>query len=131
MARDRDPRDTKVGKRIRFYRLKAGFSQEKVADELGLSFQQVQKYEKGTNRIAPSRLLTLAKLFKVEVNVFFGNDIPGGNSNNFDVSSMDTPRRLQIVTLLIKKNDERIEDIIIDLLKHHQPLARRLRNSVP
>ena len=52
-----DPRDVEVGKRVRFFRMKAGLSQETVGDALGLTFQQIQKYEKGSNRIAPSRLL--------------------------------------------------------------------------
>ena len=131
MGRAKDPRDAQVGKRIKFFRLQAGLSQTVVGDALGITFQQIQKYELGSNRVGPSRLLTMAKLFKVEVGEFFGNDKPGGDANSFDVAVMNTPRRLQIVKLLVKRNDERIEDIIIDMLKHHVTLAKRARNHVP
>lgn len=124
MPKERDPRDVRIGQRIKFYRLKAKLSQEKVGDELGLTFQQIQKYEKGTNRISGARLMTLAALFKVKVTDFFGNDHGGGSGNSFDVSKMDTPRRMQIVELLLKRNDERIEDVVIDLLKTHRPWNR-------
>lgn len=52
--------DRQVGERIRAARLFAGLSQEKLAAALGLTFQQVQKYEKGVNRVGPSRLITIA-----------------------------------------------------------------------
>ncbi len=124
MPKERDPRDVRIGQRIKFYRLKAKLSQEKVGEALGLTFQQIQKYEKGTNRVSGGRLMTLATLFKVKVTDFFGNDPSGGNGNSFDVSKMDTPRRMQIVELLLKRNDERIEDVVIDLLKTHRPWNR-------
>jgi len=111
-----DPRDVEVGKRVRFFRMKAGLSQETVGDALGLTFQQIQKYEKGSNRIAPSRLLGMAKLFKVSVSSFFGGDGRGG-SNDFDVALMDTRTRMRIVSLLIEINDEKVEARICDLLE--------------
>lgn len=122
--RQKDPRDAQVGKRVRFFRLKAGLSQEKVAHALGMSFQQIQKYENGINRIAPSRLLTMAKLFKIDVAEFFGDDGRGGNSN-FDVASMGTRRRMRIVELLLQKDNDRIEEVIISMLETHNPLRRR------
>jgi transcriptional regulator with XRE-family HTH domain len=57
-----DPVDIAVGGRLRMARLEARISQSAVAVALGVTFQQVQKYEKGTNRIAPSRLVVAAKL---------------------------------------------------------------------
>lgn len=115
MAKVPDPRDVEVGKRVRFYRMKAGLSQEAVGNALDLTFQQIQKYEKGTNRIAPSRLLGMAKLFKVPVSSFFGSD--GRGSGDFDVSLMNTRSRMRIVSLLIEINDERVEARICDLLE--------------
>jgi transcriptional regulator with XRE-family HTH domain len=52
-------------------RMLLGFSQEKLGEALGLTFQQVQKYEKGTNRIGASRLQQIAQFLKVEVGFFF------------------------------------------------------------
>ena len=116
--------DIQIGKRVRFYRLKANLSQTDLANEFGISFQQVQKYEKGTNRIASSRLMTMAKLLKVDVMDLLGKD-NHSTGNSFDVGLMDTPKRQRIVELLLKRNDERIEDIIIDLLKTHRPWNHR------
>ena len=66
-----DPTDKHVGSRVRMRRLMLGMSQQKLGDALGLTFQQVQKYEKGTNRIAASRLQHLAQLLQVPVPFFF------------------------------------------------------------
>lgn len=59
------PEDVAVGKRIRAFRLARGLSQEKLGEALGLTFQQVQKYEKGTNRIGASRLIDIAETLNV------------------------------------------------------------------
>ena len=63
--------DQHVGARVRAARLEAGKSQTDVAESLGLTFQQVQKYEKGTNRISPGTLLELSRLFDTPVQFFF------------------------------------------------------------
>ena len=67
--------DTSVGKRIRLRRTTLGLSQEKLAEALGLTFQQVQKYEKGANRVGASRLFDLARVLQVPVEYFF-EDLP-------------------------------------------------------
>jgi transcriptional regulator with XRE-family HTH domain len=66
-----NPIDKHVGSRVRMRRMTVGLSQEKVAHALGLTFQQVQKYEKGTNRISSSRLHQLARILEVPVPFFF------------------------------------------------------------
>ncbi|MEI3854809.1 MULTISPECIES: helix-turn-helix domain-containing protein [unclassified Ensifer] len=63
--------DVFVGSRVRMRRLMAGLSQEKLADGLGITFQQVQKYEKGTNRIGASRLQAIADILGVHPSFFF------------------------------------------------------------
>ena len=63
--------DTHVGKRVRERRKVLGMSQTKLADALGISFQQVQKYEIGVNRVAASRLWDMAKALEVDVEYFF------------------------------------------------------------
>jgi transcriptional regulator with XRE-family HTH domain len=70
-----NPIDKHVGNRVRMRRLMLGLCQEKVADALGLTFQQVQKYEKGTNRISASRLHQLASILQVPIPFFF-DDAP-------------------------------------------------------
>lgn len=74
----RDPNfvDVHVGSRIRMRRQFVGMSQEKLGELLGITFQQVQKYEKGSNRISASRLYYTAKILGVPVQFFF-DELPG------------------------------------------------------
>ena len=81
MAKDIHPVDVFVGQRLRQRRISLGITQEDMANALGLSFQQVQKYEKGTNRVSASRLYELAQVLDVPVQFFFdgaGNDEEAG-----------------------------------------------------
>ena len=66
-----NPTDKHVGSRVRMRRIMLNMSQEKLGDALGLTFQQVQKYEKGTNRIGASRLQQIAQILQVPVSFFF------------------------------------------------------------
>ena len=66
-----NPIDIHVGKRLRMRRLMLDMSQETLADALGLTFQQVQKYEKGANRVGASRLQRLCEILQVPVGFFF------------------------------------------------------------
>ena len=66
-----NPIDKHVGSRVRMRRMMLGMSQEKLGDALGLTFQQVQKYEKGTNRIGASRLQQISQILQVPVSFFF------------------------------------------------------------
>ncbi len=78
------PVDKHVGSRVRMRRLMLGLSQEKLADAIGITFQQVQKYEKGTNRMGSSRLQQIANVLQVPVRYFFegspGQSNPDGKS---------------------------------------------------
>ena len=85
----RDPNyiDVHVGSRIRMRRQIVSMSQEKLGDLLGITFQQVQKYEKGSNRISASRLYYAAKILGVPVQAFF-EDLPGSeNDTGFNESN--------------------------------------------
>src|SRR5579859_7420614 len=66
-----NPVDQHVGSRVRMRRLMLGMTQEKLGNKLGLTFQQVQKYEKGKNRISASRLQALSDILQVSVPFFF------------------------------------------------------------
>ena len=63
--------DIEIGSRVRMRRISIGMSQEKLGEMLGLTFQQVQKYEKGTNRISVGRLVDIAKILGVDIHFFF------------------------------------------------------------
>ncbi|MFC7734785.1 helix-turn-helix domain-containing protein [Roseomonas sp. GCM10028921] len=79
------PIDVHVGSRVRLRRTLLGMSQEKLGEALGLTFQQVQKYERGVNRIGASRLFDLARVLDVPIGFFF-DDMPdsmGGAASGF------------------------------------------------
>lgn len=63
--------DVTVGQNVRLLRIQRGVSQEKLGDALGITFQQIQKYERGANRISSSRLSAIANYFKVDVATLF------------------------------------------------------------
>src|ERR1051325_9669588 len=74
-----NPIDIHVGSRIRLRRTMLGMSQEKLGESLGITFQQIQKYEKGTNRVGASRLQNISSILNVPVSFFF-EDAPGDQS---------------------------------------------------
>ena len=76
------PIDVHVGTRVRLRRTLLGMSQEKFGEALGLTFQQIQKYERGVNRIGASRLFDLARVLDVPIGFFFDDMSPelGGNA---------------------------------------------------
>jgi transcriptional regulator with XRE-family HTH domain len=71
--RSRDPIDAEIAKRVRALRLQRGLSQTELSDALGVTFQQVQKYERGMNRISAGRLCRIAEVLDVPVAFFFAD----------------------------------------------------------
>jgi len=92
-----DPIDRRVGAKVRMRRLELGLSQTDVADVLGVTFQQVQKYENGANRIGAGRLLQMAGVLKVEPSFFF-DEAPRSKSKSSDKELAD------VVEFLVSKN---------------------------
>jgi transcriptional regulator with XRE-family HTH domain len=84
-----NPIDVHVGKRIRLRRLLLGMNQETLANGLGLTFQQVQKYEHGANRVSASRLSAMAEILGAPISYFFG-ELPTAGT---EVSAEDQARR--------------------------------------
>ena len=68
-----DPIDVHVGQRLRLRRNILGISQQKLGNSVGLTFQQIQKYERGTNRMGASRLYQFCRILKIPVSFFFEN----------------------------------------------------------
>jgi transcriptional regulator with XRE-family HTH domain len=79
--------DKHIGSRVRARRIMLGMSQERLADALGLTFQQVQKYEKGVNRVGASRLLQIAGILDVNIEFFF-EGLPGIQAGGFSGDSL-------------------------------------------
>lgn len=78
------PIDVHVGSRIRLRRTLLGMSQERLGEALGLTFQQVQKYERGVNRVGASRLFDLSRVLDVPISFFF-DDLPDSLANSLDL----------------------------------------------
>jgi len=92
-----DPVDVEVGHRIRIERLARGLSQTTLANQLGVTFQQVQKYEKGVNRVGAGRLTKIAEVLGVPVGTFFsGKEILAGEKGT--AAGADSPLKLLTIS---------------------------------
>ncbi|MBB3021055.1 transcriptional regulator with XRE-family HTH domain [Microvirga lupini] len=116
--------DKEVGSRVRMRRVSIGMSQEKLGDMLGLTFQQVQKYEKGMNRISVARLIEIAKILGVDIH-FFLNGIestkptPGFAEENpptYVADMMSTPEGLQLVRNFTGIKNPKVRKSIVQLV---------------
>ena len=99
--RSPDPVDRHVGARIRMRRLMLKISQTQLGDALGLSFQQLQKYEKGSNRVGASRLQHIASILQVPVSFFF-EEVPVNRSEPAQISDAPSP---ESVTAFVSTTD--------------------------
>ncbi len=122
-----NPIDIHVGARVRLRRTMLGLSQEKLGESLGITFQQIQKYEKGTNRIGASRLQKLSEILKIPVSFFF-EDLPDsqpgatgsfteGDSPNYVVDFLSSSEGLQLNKAFSNIKDPKVRKKIIDLVR--------------
>ena len=110
--------DKRIGDRIRSRRLVIGMSQERLAELLGLTFQQVQKYEKGVNRVAASRLHAIATALEVPVTHFFeGATRPkGANATGLD-EALTRPDVIELVKLYASVGSAKVRKRILELVR--------------
>jgi transcriptional regulator with XRE-family HTH domain len=97
-----DPIDLEVGRRIRFQRMARGISQTELGEKIGVTFQQVQKYEKGANRVGAGRLTRIAKVLGVSIGTFFGgagagNQGAGAEATRLDLEYLVVPGALRLL----------------------------------
>jgi transcriptional regulator with XRE-family HTH domain len=119
-----DPVDVEVGHRIRIERLARGLSQTALANQLGVTFQQVQKYEKGVNRVGAGRLTKIAEVLGVSVSTFFsGKEIL--ESDQAKASGEDSPLRLlsvngafRLLRAYADIEDTDLRRSLVDLVEH-------------
>jgi transcriptional regulator with XRE-family HTH domain len=122
-----NPIDKHVGSRVRMRRMMLSMSQEKLGDALGLTFQQVQKYEKGTNRIGASRLQQISNTLQVPVAFFFegapdlagtrplgGKDAP---SPTYVADFLATSDGLALTKAFMRIGDPKLRRRIVDLVE--------------
>lgn len=122
-----NPIDIHVGSRVRLRRMMTGISQEKLGEHLGITFQQIQKYEKGTNRIGASRLQSISNVLQVPVSFFFegapgpssGSEQAGfqENSSSYMIEFLSSPEGLQLNKAFSKIQDARVRRRLVDLVK--------------
>lgn len=122
-----NPVDIHVGSRVRLRRNMIGMSQEKLGEQLGITFQQVQKYEKGTNRIGASRLQAIASTLDVPVSFFFedapettkrgGRGFEENNSTRYVVDFLNSSEGIQLNRAFVKISDPQVRRKVVDLVK--------------
>ena len=116
------PVDQHVGNRVRMRRKMLGMSQDKLGHALGLTFQQVQKYEKGTNRMGSSRLQQVANILEVPVTFFFegapGQTKPDGKSPspNYVSDFLATADGLALMKAFMRIKDAKLRRSIVNLV---------------
>jgi len=94
--------DVSVGRRLRDRRTLLGLSQSELADSVGLTFQQIQKYERGANRISASRLYQFSCLLNVDVDYFFGTVMNIDDCEELLPAGSDDPARMREVLSLVR-----------------------------
>lgn len=122
-----DPIDVYVGSRVRMRRTLLGKSQANIGEALGLTFQQIQKYERGANRISSSKLYKLSNLLKVPV-VYFFEELPdhlkrdapsfkGEKPEPFDQDRLSTDETLELVRSYYKIKNPKVRKRIFEFIK--------------
>jgi transcriptional regulator with XRE-family HTH domain len=130
-SRRPNPVDIHVGGRVRFRRMLLGMSQEKLGERLGLTFQQVQKYEKGINRVGASRLFDLSQVLGVPVQ-FFYDEAPGSYEQSSTSQAPGSTERspeshiveflnsrdgLELNKAFVRITDPKVRRSIVDLVR--------------
>lgn len=119
--------DRRIGQRLKSRRLELGISQERLADLLGVTFQQIQKYEKGVNRVAASRLFDIAAAMDVPLSHFFeglshnqaggSGGVSEGGRGDLVYDILATPDGMELLTLYGSIRNPRLRRRIIELVR--------------
>ncbi|CAN5201644.1 helix-turn-helix domain-containing protein [soil metagenome] len=125
--RSPNPVDLHVGARIRMRRKILGVSQERLADDLGLTFQQVQKYERGANRVSASKLYEIARSLQAPISYFFdgladplaapSEQLASANDDRFVHDFLMTSEGLELATIFPKIKRGRVRRKVLDLVR--------------
>ena len=122
-ARRADLRDAEVGRRVRSRRLECRLSQTELADRIGVTFQQVQKYEKGVNRIGAGRLQRISEALEVPISFFFGVGAGGGSVSAKETASnvesvfgfLQTSGSVRIVKAFHKIKSRKARQLLVEM----------------
>jgi transcriptional regulator with XRE-family HTH domain len=115
-----DRRDLEIGKRIRALRLERGISQTELGNMVGVTFQQIQKYEKGANRVAAGRLHRLSEVLKAPITFFYAE--PASGHDDVEIDSIDiglgfleSPGAVRLVRAYSRIQDVEMKRTLVDL----------------
>ncbi|HXW24993.1 MAG TPA: helix-turn-helix domain-containing protein [Xanthobacteraceae bacterium] len=123
--------DVEVGQRIRIQRLAAGLSQSELAERIGVTFQQVQKYEKGANRVGAGRLTKIARVLNVSVGSFFDGretiDQVAQQGLESPLAAMAQPYAYRLLRAYAAITDPGLRQTIVEFVERtaNQPFALR------
>lgn len=117
-----DARDLDVGRRVRTIRLLRQMSQTGLGEHLGITFQQIQKYEKGINRIAAGRLQRIAEIFDVSVSYFFGATDGDEDKTTKIMNFLDNKYSLRLLRGFSDINNRGVQLALVELTEQ---LAKR------
>ena len=121
-ARRADSRDAEVGRRVRSRRLECRLSQTELADKIGVTFQQVQKYEKGVNRIGAGRLQRISEGLEVPITFFFDAsphaEAKGSNNRSDSVFDlMQTSGSVRIVKAFHRIKSRKARQLLVEMVE--------------
>lgn len=118
-----NPTDVYVGSRVRMRRKMLGLSQEKLGEKLGITFQQIQKYEKGTNRVGASRLQAMATALEVPVSYFFPDAVASQGDGlqeegaTFMMDFLSTTEGLELSRAFVRIRDAKVRRKVLELVR--------------
>ena len=116
-TRKTGPLDAMVGARIRMFRVDRGMSQTVLAERIGVTFQQIQKYERGANRVGASRLSQIASALDVSVGEFFESSRSGPPGLNSPVRLLAEPGALRVLKAYARTRSPRVQSCIAKLVE--------------
>jgi transcriptional regulator with XRE-family HTH domain len=121
-SKARDPIDAEVGHRIRIHRNARGMSQSALAEKLGVTFQQVQKYEKGVNRVGAGRLTRIARILNIPITALLGIDTESSRgqttpSDSNVLAALSLTGAVQLVQAYAQIPNSALRKTVVDLVQ--------------
>jgi transcriptional regulator with XRE-family HTH domain len=118
MPRTSEPIDRLVGRNVRLFRKVKGLSQTELGDAIGVTFQQVQKYENGANRVGPSRLASISKTLGVPIERFFEGTQQSHTLSDPISEVLTTPYAIQLLQAFGRVDDTRVRRSLVSLIEN-------------
>lgn len=122
-AKSTNSHDVEVGQRIRARRMAKGMSQTELGNMLGVTFQQVQKYERGINRVGAGRLVRVAEALDVSISFFFGATEGETEDTRAILGFLDTSYSLRLLRAFSRIPEAQVQRALVELIESIAPAA--------